>query len=136
MREPVRLINTKAHAIVDYVMGMVLLCSPAIFQFDFSGPEYYTAATAGLITIVLALFTAFEYGALKTIPLRLHLYIDMVTGAALAASPWLMDFAGTVFKPHLVFGLSQVIVAVLTDRLLYHNVKGSNVKETTLRHEK
>jgi hypothetical protein len=125
MKEPVRLINTKAHALVDYALGAVLLLSPWIFDFRAGGPEYVVAAATGSVSIALAMLTRFEYALAPLIPLRAHLYFDILCGIALATSPWSLGFCPRVFKPHLVFGLTQVVVAALTDRVLHVTMKGS-----------
>jgi hypothetical protein len=124
-----RLINTKVHAALDYLFGIILVWAPWVFRFEASGPKYNMPLAVGSLAACLALVTKFEYAPFKIVPLRLHLFIDVVSGVLLAASPWIFGFAETVFKPHLVFGLTHAVVAILTDRMLYHKVK--NIKTRT-----
>jgi hypothetical protein len=118
-----RLINTKVHAVLDYLLGIILVSAPWIFRYDASGPKYNMPLAVGSIAALLAFFTKFEYAPFKLIPLRVHLVIDVFSGIALAASPWIFGFSEIIFKPHLVFGLMHAIVAILTDRVLYEKVK-------------
>src|SRR5262245_19846202 len=118
-----RLINTKFHAALDYLLGILLVGDPWIFRFEPSGPKYTMPLAVGSVAAGLALFTKFEYAIVKVIPLRLHLIIDVVSGLILASSPWIFGFSDIVYKPHFVFGLTHTVVAIITDRLLYDKVK-------------
>ena len=40
----------------------------------------------------------------------------MVSGALLAVSPWLFGFAGLIWWPHLLVGLVEIVVPMLTRR--------------------
>lgn len=115
----VRLVNTKAHVLVDYIIGIVLLTSGWTFGFHGSAPAEPVAMFAGCLMILVAALTKFEFGLFRILPLRAHLGIDLVTGILLATSPWALGFDSLVYKPHFVFGLTQVIISVLTDRMLY-----------------
>jgi hypothetical protein len=119
-----RLINTKAHAIVDYLIGLILLSAPSVF--DFRGqPAVLVCDIAGVIMLLNTALTAFEYGLLQVIPLRVHIAIDVVSGLALAASPWLLSFREQAYKPHFVFGITIFAIGVLSDRVLWTTVKKS-----------
>ena len=58
--------------------------------------------------------TDYEVGAFPVIPMRLHLGLDGLGGALLAASPWLFGFAREVYWPHLLFGLFSVVASFIT----------------------
>lgn len=123
MAHPERMINTKAHALVDYLLGLILIFNFLIFGYKAEGGPFIVSFTAGVFLIFLALFTRFEYSLKNIVPLKVHLYLDLTTGIVLASSPWCLSFADTVYKPHLVFGLAMVIVAILTDRILFDEIK-------------
>jgi hypothetical protein len=119
----VRLVNTKAHALIDYCWGLVLLFSPWLFSFPSDGEAATIARIAGVLSVLLALFTQFEFSVVKIVPLKWHLRIDFLSGLFLASSPWLLDFNLEILKPHLVFGLTQMVIAVITDRVLYQTFR-------------
>ena len=112
-----RFIPTRYHAPLDYIVGVVLIAAPWIFQFsDHSGPTVVSILLgAGLIAY--SLITDYELGVWKIAPMAVHNLIDIAAGALLAASPWLFGFAdGTanVWVPHLVVGLAAVFLGVTT----------------------
>ena len=88
-----RFIPTKFHAPLDYIVGVLLIAAPWIFQFS-----DVTAATAdsivlGIGLIAYSLFTNYELGVWKVAPMAVHNLIDVIAGALLVASPWLFGFA-------------------------------------------
>ncbi len=123
-----RLVNTKAQALVNYLLGVILIAAPWIFDFNAGGAVYGTLIFFAVVTWTETAFSRLEYAVIKIIPLKVHLYLDMLLGLFLAASPWLFGFSEEAFKPHLVFGLTQLVIAVITDRLLYEKVKVIKVK--------
>jgi hypothetical protein len=58
--------------------------------------------------------TDYELGLVKLIPMPIHLLLDGLGGALLAASPWLFNFDEVVWTPHVVIGLLEIGAAVLT----------------------
>jgi hypothetical protein len=64
----------------------------------------------------LRLLTRYELGAIKLIPMRVHLGLDMASGVLLAVSPWLFGFSDRVFWPHLILGLIEIGTALMTER--------------------
>ena len=119
----IRMVNTRAHAVTDYLIALILFCSPWIFDFSAGGTGYQVCVAAAVLIFLLAINTQFEYALLPWIPLRVHMWFDTLTGILLAVSPFVLDFKDVVFKPHVVFGATLVVVAALTDRVLHHQVK-------------
>src|SRR5882724_2673062 len=105
MKTVMRLINTKAHGIYDYLMGFLLMASPWIFDFEHLQVPLLTSLVCGGYMWVIALFSNYELGITKKIPLRLHLFSDLFLGLFLTISPWFLKFSDQVFKPHFIFGL-------------------------------
>jgi hypothetical protein len=64
--------------------------------------------------IGLALMTDYELGASRQISMRTHLTIDLISGALLAASPWLFGFNEYVWEPHLILGILEIGAALTT----------------------
>jgi hypothetical protein len=117
-----RLVNTKAHGIYDYLMGLTLLACPYIFDFSKSGTPQKICAMTGIWIWIMSTITKYEFSMSKLINLRLHLAIDVLAGIFLLFSPWTFGFDTIVYKPHVVFGLTLIIVSLLTDRSLYYEV--------------
>jgi hypothetical protein len=109
-----RFIGTKTHGYLDYIMGALLIAAPWIFDFDRGGAETWVPVALGVAMIGLALMTDYELGASRQISMRTHLTIDLISGALLAASPWLFGFDEYVWEPHLILGILEVGAALMT----------------------
>lgn len=114
MRLRARFIPTKVHAVMDWGVALLLLASPWLFQFDMGGTETIVPIALGASILTLGLFTDHEFAVSRAVPIRIHLAIDLLSGLFLATSPWLFGFAHFVSRPHLIIGLSEVAVALLT----------------------
>ncbi len=112
-----RFVSTKIHGLLDYMMSIVFVGSPWLLGFDRAGGETWIPVILGVTMLVYSLFTDYEYGALKILPVKAHLLIDLLSGAFLAASPWILGFADYVFLPHLVLGIAEVGAALVTKTL-------------------
>ena len=110
------MIDTRTHGILDYATGALLLAAPYLFGFATGGIEQWLPQLLGATTIAMSLFTDYELSISRAIPLRVHLGMDMVSGALLAVSPWLFGFAGLIWWPHLLVGLVEIVVPMLTRR--------------------
>jgi hypothetical protein len=110
-----RFLSTRVHGIMDYMMGILLLASPYLFGFATGGVKQWLPMILGVAMIGMSLLTRYEWGALRVIPMPVHLVIDGLSGALLAVSPWLFGFAGVVFLPHLVLGLIELGTSLMTE---------------------
>lgn len=99
---------------LDYPVGVLLAASPWLFSFADSGPATAIPIVLGVGALVYSLLTAYELGAARIIPFRVHLAIDFISGLLLAISPWLFNFSHRVYWPHLIFGLWEMLVVLLT----------------------
>ena len=109
-----RFIGTKAHGYLDYIVGLLLVVAPWLFDFARGEAETWVPVVLGAGTILYSLMTDYEMGASHQISMRTHLTLDMVSGALLAVSPWLFGFAGYVWAPHLIVGLIEIGVSLMT----------------------
>jgi hypothetical protein len=110
-------IPTYAHGILDYVAGIILLIAPNLFGFAHLGAPALVARWAGIILIVQSLFTNYELGLFKILPMRTHLTIDYILGIFLVISPWLFRFNHqpvNVWLPHVIVGILACLLAFMT----------------------
>lgn len=110
------MIDTRTHGIIDYVTGALLLVAPYLFGFATGGIEQWLPQLIGATIIVMSLITRYELSIAKIIPLNVHLGVDAVSGVLLAVSPWLFGFADLIWWPHLLVGLMEVAVVMMTKR--------------------
>jgi hypothetical protein len=45
--------------------------------------------------------TDYEFGLVKTIPMKTHLNIDLISGLLLAVSPWVFGFSDRIMAHNL-----------------------------------
>lgn len=109
-----RVISTKAHGVLDYLVGLVLIAAPWLFGFAQGGAETWVPVILGAGTILYSLFTDYEAGVSKRLAMPAHLGLDLAAGAVLAISPWLFGFAAEVYWPHLLVGLFEVAASLMT----------------------
>lgn len=111
-----RLIPTKIHGVLDYLSGALLIASPWLFDFADHETARWIPIAVGIALLGLSLFTDYELGLVRRIPMSTHLTMDMLAGALLAASPWLFGFSDRVYMPHLILGLMEIGAGLLTQR--------------------
>lgn len=110
------MIDTKTHGIIDYLTGALLLVAPYLFGFANGGVEQWFPQVIGAAMLLMSLLTNYELSAAKVIPLKVHLTVDVIGGILLAASPWLFGFADFIWWPHLIVGLMEILVPLITKR--------------------
>lgn len=109
-----RFLPTRIHGLIDYLWGILLVLAPYLFGFADDGRATWVAWVFGAGAIFYSLATDYELGLVRLIPMPVHLALDGVAGAILAASPWLFGFADRVRWPHLAFGLFSVAASLMT----------------------
>ena len=116
-----RFIPTRVHGYLDYIVGALLIAAPWLFDFAEGGAETWIPVVLGAGAILYSLFTDYELGVSKTLSMRTHLMLDLMSGILLAASPWLFGFADNVWSPHLILGLFEIAAALMTRREPSHS---------------
>ena len=109
-----RVIPTRAHAVLDYLVAVLLIAAPWLLDFAAGGAETWVPVVLGAATILYSLFTDYEAGVRRNIAMPAHLALDLTAGAVLAISPWLFGFADDVYWPHLMVGLVEIVVSLTT----------------------
>lgn len=113
-----RFLSTRVHGMLDYLIGLLLIVSPWLFGFaDVGGVAVWLPGVLGAGALLYSLFTDYELGLVRKIPMPAHLMLDLGSGVLLAVSPWLFGFYEWVWAPHLVLGLVEVGAALVTERV-------------------
>jgi hypothetical protein len=132
----VRFIPTKIHGVLDYTVGALMSSSPlflngikkAVKAEERQGkvkfkPEELIPYAMGAFSGLYSLLTNYELGVAKKIPMKVHLILDAIGGAFLAASPWLFGFNKKVWIPFVAVGAFEIGAAAFTQ------LDSSSVKE-------
>lgn len=110
-----KIISTRVHGVLDYLVGALLIAAPWLFDFNRGGAETWVPVVLGAGVILYSLFTNYEYSVSKSIPMKIHLTLDVISGIFLAASPWIFGFNEFVYLPHLIFGILEIGAGAMTD---------------------
>ena len=112
-----RFVPTSVHGAIDHVVGPTLVAAPELFRLKDDRAASLSPRVTGLVEAVYTNLTDYELSLKKLIPMKVHLALDAVGGAALAAVPWV---AGSHRKgvrywlPHTVVGLAEIGLALTT----------------------
>ncbi len=123
-----KIIDTKTHGYLDYLVGILLIAAPWLFGFYEGGSESWIPIILGVGTIIYSLITDYELGAVGILNMKLHLTIDLVAGIFLAASPWLFGFSDIIAWPHVVVGLMEILVSLMTNPKPRYDSKASDLE--------
>ncbi|QNF34631.1 SPW repeat protein [Adhaeribacter swui] len=109
-----RIIPTRIHGILDYLVGIILIASPWVFDFNNGGAETWVPVIVGIMVLLQTIMTDFEVGIIRKIPMVSHLRMDLFVGLFLAASPWIFNFHEVVWEPHVIFGIFSILASLMT----------------------
>ena len=109
-----RFIGSRAHGMMDYPMGALMMSAPLLFKMDRKDIATWIPVAVGVSMTAVAAMTNFEAGVKRKIPFRTHLLIDAISGIALAASPWLFRSRNRQWIPHVIFGMSELMTSLMT----------------------
>src|SRR3954471_1834532 len=84
LEQVMRIIPTAIHGVMDFLGGILLIAAPWLFGFPTAGAATWALVGAGSIMLVVALLTDYELGAVRQIPMKMHLTMDAVLGLLLA----------------------------------------------------
>ena len=131
-----RVLSTKVHGILDYSVGALMIAAPWLFGFAVHtgstqnagyGIQTWVFVVLGFATLLYSMLTKYELGTFPSISIKTHLTLDTLSGIFLALSPWLLGFKEVVFLPHVIFGVFEIIVVILTDARPFHGRVSSNL---------
>ncbi|HSD06236.1 SPW repeat domain-containing protein [Flavobacterium sp.] len=109
-----KVIYTKVHGYLDYVLGFILLLVPSLLQLDSNSLESLIFYILSILTLFYSILTDYELGVYKVLPMRMHLIADLLAGVFLLTSPWIFGFYHTIYLPHVILGLIEIGIAILT----------------------
>jgi hypothetical protein len=111
-----RVIGTKTHGYLDYIVGLLLILAPWVLGFAAGGIATWLPVILGAGTILYSLLTDYELGVWRMISMRTHLALDMISGLLLMVSPWLFGFADYIWAPHFLMGLFETGAVMMTEK--------------------
>lgn len=112
-----RVIPTKAHALLDYTTGPALAAAPTLLRLEPGTLAALGPRAAGVGGTLLGALSNHELAARRVIPMRAHLLAEGAGGVVLAAAPWLDRSARHGVRhwlPHALVGAADVALALTT----------------------
>jgi len=112
-----RFVPTRLHGLIDLTTPPVLLAAPALLELDRSSVAAWAPRIAGVTALAYSLVTDYETAPRRALPMPIHLALDAMSGAALAAAPWLSGDARRGprhWLPHAAAGASEIALALVT----------------------
>ncbi|MEO7265111.1 MAG: hypothetical protein ABIW38_09375 [Ferruginibacter sp.] len=110
-----KILSSRMHGIIDYLLIVFLFASPTLFKMEGSlcTITYALAATHLLLTVL----TNFELGLIKIIPFKIHGLIEMIVSISLAFLSFWFYRNGTNFGFYfyMILAIAIMIVFILTD---------------------
>ncbi|MBW3591895.1 MAG: hypothetical protein KY393_08645 [Actinobacteria bacterium] len=76
-----KFLPTRIHGILDYLEGLLLLVLAALT----AGSLRVTCLVVGIAILGLSVFTRYELGVIRVVPMPVHLLMDGVAGVVLIA---------------------------------------------------
>lgn len=115
-------ISTKFYGVINWGMALLLLTAPWDFGTWHSG--FYTVGGASLfiplfigwVQFIMAVFSNNPHGFIKQFPMQMHLFMDIICGSFLMASPFIYHFNGDVQWPHIVLGAILCFAGIFTQK--------------------
>jgi hypothetical protein len=109
-----RFLSTRVHGMIDYATGALLIIAPWLFGFADGSAAQWVPMVLGASILAMSLITDYELSLTRLIPMGAHLAVDGLGGALLAVSPWLFGFADRTYWPHLIIGIAEIGVSLVT----------------------
>jgi hypothetical protein len=113
----VRFVPTRVHGAIDHVVGPTLIAAPELFRLPKASPEGLVPRVTGAAAAVYSNLTDYELSLKNVIPMRLHLALDAMSGAALAAVPLATGAHRRGLRhwlPHTLVGAGELALAFTT----------------------
>ncbi len=110
MKKPV---STRFHGLLDYAAGITLL-APWIVNFYEDNSDTWILAITGMFIIVISLLTNYELSFIRFIPMKLHLFIDVLVAVFLIALPFIYPMYHYYLYWPMILGVFGLIVVLLS----------------------
>ena len=110
-----RLIGAVSHAIIDYVIAVILAAGPAFV--GFAGRQANYAYLFAIIMFTLGLVTRYPLGMLRAIRFPVHGGIELGIAILILILPWLANFSRGVHSRNffVLVGILMLSIWFLTD---------------------
>lgn len=108
-----RRLPTKWHGLLDYLVSALVIALPFLAGWQ-SGARWWFVAL-GCLGVGYSLITDYEWGAVRLLPMPMHLILDAAFGVAMLMLAATLDLGASAWAPAVIGGLALLLV-VITER--------------------
>ena len=110
-----RLIGAWSHAIIDYLMVMILIVGPGVA--GFAGRQATMAYVLAATIFILAVLTRFPLGVIKVLRFSVHGAVELAIALMILILPWLANFAHGIHSRnfYVLIALMMLAIWLMTD---------------------
>jgi len=111
----IRFVTKTVHAYLDYPVAIALMFMPSILGLGSSVPfAFWLSVLTGIAAFVLTLLTDHHLGAMRVLPYKFHLAVDLAVGLTFLAAPFVFGFSGLDAIYYWLNGAAVVAVISLS----------------------
>jgi hypothetical protein len=109
-------IPLNAHAALEPLIAVVVIAAPWIFGFSDVDSAKVVCIAVGVVMLVAGSMTDWRLSLVRLIPLRMHLMTDLLLGAVLILSPFVLGFSdeGGATRFMVIAGVLEALTALAT----------------------
>lgn len=110
-----RILNPTLHGLLDYAAAAGLIVLPFLLDLQTASPlAHWLSVAAGGGLVAYSLATDYRFGALRLIPFRAHLALDLLAAAVFVVAPFAFGWTGLVRGYYIVMALGVLVVVALS----------------------
>jgi hypothetical protein len=84
-----KFITDKVHGVLDYGVVIIFALAPTLLGID--GMSAWICYILAVVHLVMTILTDMPLGVLKTVPLKLHGFVELIVALALIAVAWIFS---------------------------------------------
>jgi hypothetical protein len=109
-------IPLNAHAALEPLIAIVIIAAPWIFGFSNVDDAKVVCIAVGVVMLIAGSMTDWRMSIARVIPLRVHMMTDLLLGAVLILSPFVLGFSdqGGATRFTVIAGVLEVLTALAT----------------------
>jgi hypothetical protein len=98
-------ISATFYGVINWAGCILLLTSPFFLgYYQYRGAAFLLPVFIGWLQFIMAVFSDSKHGLIKVFPMQMHLFLDIIVGSFLMASPFVYGFSDKVFWPQVLLG--------------------------------
>jgi hypothetical protein len=109
-------IPLNVHAMLEPIIALVIIAAPWIFGFSDVDDATVVCVAVGVVMLLAGSMTDWRISLVRLIPLRMHFMTDLLLGAVLILSPFVLGFSdqGGATRFTIIAGVLELMTALAT----------------------